>query len=109
MLLALLGALAVAFSWGFSLGLFNSRSKQQTCIHTPKNNYIEYRTLKMHQNKADLRTEIAPDQMQTHSSLAVQVSFEVVLEFHSGLVDQHAAVFLLELKMWLVLELQVIK
>lgn len=63
----------------------------------------------MHQNKVDLRTEITPVEMQTHGSLSVQVGFEVVLEFHSGLVDQHAAIFLLELKMRLVLELQIIK
>lgn len=37
--------------------------------------------------------------MQMHTSLylSMQISFEVVLEIHSGLVDQHGVVFLLKL------------
>lgn len=84
----LLHSLGVSL-WGF---LTADPSNKPASIHK-KNNYIEYITLKMHQNKVDLRTEITPVEMQMHSSLSVQVSFEVVLEFHSGLVDQHAAIF----------------
>lgn len=42
---------------------------------------------------------MAPVEMQMHASLylSMQISFEVVLEIHSGPVDQHGVVFLLKL------------